>query len=492
MLLNLPPLHFDQTLYSWCGQAHDWSGGSSATETSSALFGRPHAALCHDFPAHLDHLTAVAFDDRVDVGALALRHTLLGYFLTAAPPRLSQRILAAVSTSSLPSIKMALGIAASRVGGHHPLKACSDCVTDDLEERGTAYWRVEHQLPSVLLCRRHARPLFVAWDPVTPVHRRHWLHPADSSKWTRIEFRLATDEQLRLTMALADVSTQWMACPPGSFDAVRLADCYRARLRDRALATATGRLKVGLLADEVHRSCCCLQDLVDLEPLRGYTPGWAASVTSICRRRPRTAHPFKHLLVIALLFDSWDEFVRKYHSTTEERHVRDPEPTGSDTDPLVRRLRSLVSEQGLSVSAAARALGVTPNTALCIAQREGIPCSKKPKKLRGSLLGRVRRMLINGRSLDSIIRRTGLARITLNRLLRSDVALAAARRTKLFAAQRDKTRAAFLSARRSHPEANINQIRSRPGNGYSWLFRHDRAWLMEQTRQLYGRNHIAK
>jgi hypothetical protein len=263
-------------------------------------------------------------------------------------------------------------------------------------------------------------------------------------------------------------------------------------LHDRALATATGRLKVGLLADEVHRSCRCLQALIDLEPLRGYTPGWAASVTSICRRRPRTAHPFKHLLVIALLFDSWDEFVRKYQSTTEERDDRDPEPAGSDGDPFVGRLRSLVSEQGLSVSAAARALGVTPNTALCIAQREGIPCSKKPKKLRGPLLGRVRRMLANGRPLDTIGRRTGLARITLNRLLRSDVALAAARSAKVFAAQRDKTRAAFLSARRIHPEANINQIRSRPGNGYSWLFRHDRAWLLEQTGPRSGRNQTVK
>lgn len=486
MLPNLPFLHEDQTLYSWCGQAHDWTGSHSSIETSRRLFGSPHAARCHDFPARLDHLAKVALDDRVDACELALRHTLLGYFLVATPSGLNQRTLAIVRASALPSIKMTLGITASRVGGHHPLKACPDCVASDIEEYGTAYWRVVHQVPSVLVCRRHARPLFVAWDPVTPVHRRHWLHPAGSSKWTRIEFQLATDEQLRLTMALADVSAEWMACPPGSFDAVRLADCYRARLHDRALATASGRLKIGLLADEVHKSYLCLQDLTDLEPLRGYTPGWAASVTAICRRRPRPAHPFKHLLVIALLFDSWDEFVRKYHATKEERDVGDPEPTGPDAEPLVARLRSLVSEQGLSVSAAARELGVTPNTALCIAQREGIPFSRKPKKLRGLLLRRVRRMLINGRSLDSISRRTGLARITLNRLLRSDIALAEARSAKVFTAQRNKARTAFLLARRNYPDSNIKQIRSRPRNGYSWLFRHDRAWLMEQTCRLSG------
>jgi AraC-like DNA-binding protein len=483
LLSNVPLLREDQTLYSWCGQAHDWSGGASATETSKALFGRPYAALCHDFPAHLDHLTAVAFDDRVDVSALALRHTLLGYFLTAAPPRLSQRILAAVSTSSLPSIKMTLGIAASRVGGHHPLKACSDCVTDDLEEGGTAYWRVEHQLPSVLVCQQHARPLFVAWDPVTPVHRRHWLHPADCSKWTRIDLRVSTDEQLRLLMRLADMSAKWLAVPPGSFNAVRLAECYRSRLRDRALATATGRLRVGLLADEIQKSCCCLQDLCDLEPLRGYTPAWAASVTAICRRRPRTAHPFKHLLVITLLFDSWEEFVRAYHASTTTPKSTDPDTAGPEDQPLGGRLRALVSERGLSVSAAARELGVTTNTALCIAQREGIPCTRKPKKLRGTRLRSVRRMLANGRSLQSISRRTGFAPVTLNRLLRGDVALAEARRAKLFEVQRDRARAAFLSVLRRHPGAGIKQVRSFPGNRYSWLYRHDRSWLLAQNWQ---------
>jgi transcriptional regulator with XRE-family HTH domain len=487
LLSNVPLLRDDQTLYSWCGQVHDWSGGASATETSRALFGRPYAALCHDFPARLEHLASVAFEDSVGVDELALRRTLLGYFLTAAPPRLNRRILAAVSSSSLPSVKMTLGIAASRVGGHHPLKACVNCVEHDLQELGAAYWRVEHQAPSVLVCQGHARPLFVAWDPVTPVHRRHWLHPADCSKWTRIELRASTDEQLRLLMRLADISAKWMAVPPGSFNAVQLAECYRSRLRDRALATATGRLRVGLLADEIQRSCCCLQDLCDLEPLRGYTPAWAASVTAICRRRPRTAHPFRHLLVITLLFDSWEEFVRAYHTSNTMPKSTDPRATGAVVQPLGGRLRALVSERGLSVSAAARELGVTTNTALCIAQREGIPCARRPKKLRGTSLSSVRRMLANGRSLQSISRRTGLARVTLNRLLRGDAGLAEARRAKLFEVQRDIARAAFMSVLRRHPGAGIKQVRSFPGNRYSWLYRHDRSWLLEQSRQLLER-----
>jgi hypothetical protein len=77
--------------------------------------------------------------------------------------------------------------------------------------------------------------------------------------------------------------------------------------------------------------------------------------------------------------------------------------------------------------------------------------------------------------------------VTLNRLLRGDAGLAEARRAKLFEVQRDIARAAFMSVLRRHPGAGIKQVRSFPGNRYSWLYRHDRSWLLEQSRQLLER-----
>lgn len=461
---------------------HDWTGSRSSIKTSRRLFGSPYSALCHDFPAHLNHLVDVAFDGEEEARVLALRHTLLGYFLVAAPERLVRRTLSAVGTSAMPGIKMNLGITASRVGGHHPLKACSICVAEDVEEHGTASWRMVHQLPSVLVCQQHAQPLFIAWDPITPVHRRHWLTPTVSANWTRVSIPVLSDEHLHRVLQLATYSAAWARCEPGSFDPSCLAECYRARLRARGLATASGRLRLRPLIAEARQYYRCLPDGTGHEALRGFVADWSESFATLSRRRPRSGHPFKHLLAITLLFDSWDDFVHEYGSLPNEPESPASEVVVADDRSCVTRLRSLITERGMSVSAAAREMGIATNTALCIAQREDIPLSRRPKKLRRPLLATVRKLLAHGRPLPSISRQTGLARVTLNRILRGDVALANARRAKLFAAQRDKSRAAFLSARRKHPDANLKQIRAKPGNGYSWLFRHDRFWLLEYSR----------
>ncbi|WP_454259063.1 TniQ family protein [Pseudoxanthomonas mexicana] len=166
----LPVLHDNQTIYSWCGLTHALNGGKCARETSTILFGAPHAALSHDFPSRLvalDKSTGYALGRSRDI---ALRNTLLGYYLSIVRQAQAEKILGLLRFGTIPHLKMLLGITASRVGGHHPLKGCERCFADDEASRGWAYWHVEHQLPSTLVCTKHHCPLSIAWDPITPVY----------------------------------------------------------------------------------------------------------------------------------------------------------------------------------------------------------------------------------------------------------------------------------------------------------------------------------
>lgn len=140
---------------------------------------------------------------------------------------------------------MWLGITASRVGGHHPLKACSECVRLDLDADGFAYWHIEHQYPSTTACARHTRPLFIAWDSVTPVHRRGWSLPTGGLPWERIETPVRDDRQLHQLIWFAEFSARWPASEPATFDPRRLAMCHQRGLRDRGLA-AVGALAIGI------------------------------------------------------------------------------------------------------------------------------------------------------------------------------------------------------------------------------------------------------
>lgn len=45
---------------------------------------------------------------------------------------------------------------------------CPSCVSEDLEAIGIPYWRATHQLPTVLNCQTHARPLHVSCERHSP------------------------------------------------------------------------------------------------------------------------------------------------------------------------------------------------------------------------------------------------------------------------------------------------------------------------------------
>ena len=397
--------------------------------------------------------------------------------------------MVAVRARGLPSMKMRLGITASRVGGHHPLKGCPECIQEDMTKHGHAYWHLRHQFPSAMACTRHARTLFIAWDPVSPVHRRHWLQPVGGLPWQRIDVPMLGERQLEQLLRLAEFSKRFADCCAGAFDPHRLARCYQAGLRGQGLATARGSLRLKLLIDETKRRYKGIEDIPGFEALRAVTPDWPGLVGAITRRSPRHAHPLKHLLVIALIFETWAEFVRGYESSESDGIGDAPAllpscpPIGADA------LRELVTVEGLSVSAAARKLGISITSAVQIAKLHSIPFSPRPKRLKGQLLRHAQRLLQRGTPVKQIARDIGLSVTALNRFRAVDPALNQAWATSTYVHRRDLARKAFLFAVRKCDQASMKAVRRVPGNNYMWLYRHDRAWLGSQIPSLWSNFH---
>ena len=487
LLLNLPILERNQTLYSWCAQVHAMNAASDALSTSRALFGAPYAALCHDFPSRLAYLTAHFPDAEFGEIELALWHTLLGYFLVLQPRAAAYRLLALVIDGSLPSIKMRLGITASRVGGHHPLKGCDACVVEDTNRVGFAYWHVEHQFPSVMVCTRHVRPLFIAWDPVTPVHRRGWLLPVGGLGWERVEVSVRDDRQLDQLRRLAEFSTKFGSCAPATFDATQLAKCYQRGLRDHGFVTAMGSLRLKTLVDEMRSRYRGLEDIVGFEALKSVTPDWPGLVGSVARTAPRSVHPLKHLLMIALVFDTWRDFLVGYEeagSPSKETVAHEEESDPPDaTEGLVR----LTKHSGMSISAAASTLGIATTTATQLARRAGIQFTPRPKVMKGARLQRIRQLLRRGWSSKRVSEATGTSVVSINRLLSADPDLKQARQTTAFLARRKIVRKSFLMLVQRYPDATVKELRRARAGDYAWLYRHDREWLRSAIPALWTR-----
>jgi hypothetical protein len=378
----LPILQANQTLYSWCGLAHALNGGRCARTTSIGLFGAPYAALSHDFPSRLNAL------DRATSGALgsprdiALRNTLLGYYLAIAQRTRAEQIIGLLRAGAIPHLKMLLGITASRVGGHHPLKGCSQCIADDEAFRGWAYWHVEHQLPSVFVCTKHYRPLFAAWDPVTPVHRRHWILPRLCHLYTRLETPVPSETAMDCLVRLAIDSEQLMRLPAAALEPDRLTSGYQRILQASGLATRNGNLRIARLVSLVKDHYRGVKELPGLSSIDAMDDQWPGLAGSLTRRVSRPGHPLKHLLLVGAITDSWAEF---QGACAPKAIVQESEPSGLAHEltrsDQAERFKQLVTAQGNSVRAASRAIGVSPTTGTQWAKKLRIAYSPRGRPL---------------------------------------------------------------------------------------------------------------
>ena len=483
MLSNLPVLHRSETLYSWCGHAHALNGGVNALKTSTLLFGAPYAALSHDFPSHLDRFTRVTDGCLGSKRTLELEHTLLGYFLAIAGRTPVESIITAVESGAAPHLKMQLGITASRVGGQHPLKACSQCIDDDERIFGWTYWHTEHQLPSSFVCEKHGRALIFSSDLVTPVHRRTWKLPQSMSadEWRTLSIPEVAVNSL---ISLACNSRNLSRMRPGSLIQERLASTYRDALFQMGLSSRGGNLRVTDIHSLVQQTRPELVTVPALAQLTRGAMGWTGIFASISRRAFRPAHPLKHLVLITSLFESWMHFMEAYNSsspaTSEVASVELP----PQAETPVARFERLVRSDRLSVTAASRAVGISTTTAIQWAKKMGIGFTSRAKLVTKGMEAKASEMLAMGASIQSIAASVGVSETTVNRLIGGNDNLQRVRNLTMEGMRRQAARRAFMRACKTHPNWPLTEIRRLPGNSYMWLHRHDRPWLDQKLLDL--------
>jgi hypothetical protein len=474
-LRNLPALLPDQSLYGWCAMAHAWSGLGSVLETSEILFGNRYAALCHDFPTSLGHLDSATNHVLGDVALLASGRTLLGYFLPFLSPGAAEPILSRVIARSYPSLKMQLGITASRVGGNHPLKACRQCAAEDEAIYGVAYWHISHQPPSVALCPRHACGLWTSTDSRSPVHLRKWLLPF--SKGTcRSRFAARCAARSKFVLRLSDFSNRVMKCAPGNFDPEILARSYRSVLVSEGLATESGNLRLERISKRISDRFQALKGITEFRVLASAT-STVGLIGSLARATPKAGHPLKHLILIASLFDSWDAFRACYDENREpiqQSPVTEPE---EKFDGRRVEFEALARSGSISVSKAARQVGVTPVTGTVWARQVGIDFAARTKSLSEKRTRSAISLLKSGATIAKVSSTCAISESSLRRIVRSQPALEQDRKQRILEARTLRARNAFTRCAKKLPGAPIKVIRAQPGSCYSWLHRHDATWL---------------
>lgn len=473
--LQLPTLNRDETLYSWLGRIRLLNGNPNATELSERLFGCQSSALAHDFPSRLSHLSQ---NNGVSHAPeeLAGNHTVLGYYLPWFTQEKIDLALESAVFGSIPDIKMRLGIPATRLG-KHTLKGCKSCMLSQESTVGYPYWRTYHQYPSVWICDVHLEPLVTYQSIRTFRHERRWIRPQDIdlSRVRNSEPASAIRETLLRLTRLSIAASRF---PNSFFQQEKLRDTYRQALRQQGHVTRNNRLRMRPFLKRVMSTYGSLLEISEFRVIESLSDDWAGFVGDATRDPSRQLHPMKHLMLINVLFSSWNRFFACYSfdSVKHEAPIVKRKPAADSRHEI---FAELVTSDGLSISAAGRQVGVSATTAVRWAKLQGLAYTPRTKRITESVLDRCRRQLTRGDSKQNVAERNAISMVSVTRLLSSEPLLREQWRDAIHRKRLAEYRREFEALLQRNPGVPLRLLRKLPRNRYMWLYRHDRDWLTE-------------
>ena len=176
-----PPLYPDELLYSALARYHTYSGNESFKNTMRDLFGCDTVCSAIDLPCDLDSLSKrIPGNNVISKEKLLQEHTLFPYYSHFIPQERLEKIQFEMYFNKGSSIHMLLGLTANGVKPPRNLRYCTFCVRDNRNQYGIAYWHRSHQLPEVRVCYKHQIQLNESIVPYAQKRNKREFVPLDS------------------------------------------------------------------------------------------------------------------------------------------------------------------------------------------------------------------------------------------------------------------------------------------------------------------------
>ncbi len=460
----------DETLYSFVSRHHFWTGLPRASDTCQRFFGHPTEGTGHDLPARLSKFVERT---RGKVGSavnILQERTVLPYYLIFRSATVRAKEIESAATKGLGGVKARLGILANGLGAAHPLKLCQDCVAEELALLGVSYWHRDHQLPTVWVCETHRRVLKLSTWRMNNTNRFGWALP-HHHEVVSIEKTLTSDS-LGCLIRLAEL-TRWalMETRQQPWNAPNLAYNLVAKLLGRDWATSCRGLSRSQVSNAVLAVTTALRDASGNCFLDG--PKVSARAHRTLARADQTSTPYWLLLIAAALGLSSNE-LSAAATTTSKKPIPDPQPA-TVVDSRRAEVASLLSE-GHAAGRAAKTVGVAAGTVIAWASEAGIVLQRS--KAAGPKHALIRKALEGGVSQREAGRIAGVSKATVSQLIRIDRALRERWRIVQQENRRQAKRSEWSRHLRSHGRDGATAGRHALPSTYSWLFKHDRDWLL--------------
>lgn len=298
MLAYFPQIYPGELLYSVLARYHRHMGAPSPIQSMEALFGRRLVVASIDLPGHLQALA-----DRLSPGfgwtadRMIDELTLLPYYTAFQPGSVVRPARAAMKAGQTDGLLVRLGMAAFRAGRVTRLRFCSECLQEMQSRYGETYWRRDHQLPAVLVCPDHGRPLQLSGVSMT-AQGRHAFVSSDKKTCLWNSSALVDRQNDRALIALQRLAraSRTLLDDPGSHRTPRQWTLhYRQRLYAAGFAYSACRIDQQRLDEHFrrhhHEVLGLLPGLLDGNRFMGE---WLAGMG---RKHRKAIHPLQHVLL---------------------------------------------------------------------------------------------------------------------------------------------------------------------------------------------------
>lgn len=479
----LPAWLPDESLYSLAARFHKLSGNPIPARTTKALFGHPQQGSQHDFPCRLDAFCANTFGMLGEARTIALDRTIVPFYFPLRDGTEVEGTIECLRRTADRHLKFRLGLLTSRYRANHPLKACPSCLHADEGRHGIAYWHLSHQYPGVWMCPTHEVPLLVSALKSTGVERFGWLLPRQAQLGPATSSPLSSDA-LSGFAQLARLSIAWAQLPEGThFDTATLGAAYRLALVERGHLAKPNRLNLPVIAAAFVEAIAPLRQVPELAGLPSTHNQGALHLGKWLRKPRGGTHPLSHLAIIHWLFDDFASFLATYHRAADALNQTSiaaaERPTRSD--PRREQVAALAAS-GMSSTAIARRLGVEVVTAMAWMTQAGLTSKTRPKLISGEVRTRMIRALKTGVDKETIAQDCGVSVVSVTRIMRTEVGLAEAWREVRHRLAQRQAQTEWRRACRTYGPMGTNVVRAHASAAYAWLYRNDRAWLVETSR----------
>lgn len=457
-----PKLFEDETLYSWVSRWVYDSPYPSIGGLLKNLLGTRNKQLDSTFPSYV---TALANASGIDAEQLINQHTIVPYFSHFCDEALFQTVLTDIYAGNTQTTYSRMSITAGRTNDSKTLNYCPQCLVNDIEKFGIAYWHVKHQLPGVSACVEHG----VQLKDVKKRRRATIKAPQTPS----IEnFEWASPEGLKL----ARLSLELLNGNLPHIYGEELAFIYRHKLLTRGMASKCLNIHQAELRQALENHWQLLRYDNSIAHILELGDGHTYPACLFYQSKANH-HPLKHLLMIGMLFESFDEFISFSKNIPGERTGLDLSSVVLEYEPEKVKVALRELTIGTSLRHASQLSGLSVIKVKQIAVVNGIYVHRREQRL----FSKERQVILNnlkrGFSTQQIAEEMDCSVASVEQILSQHPELVSIRKKKRFSHMRRYHRAKLVLAIKSKLAKTRGALQKTVRASYTWLFKHDKEWL---------------